>query len=172
MGQQLIIHTDHKNLVYKSHTSDRVMRWRLYIEEYSPEIQYIKGEHNVVADALSRLDKASEDEHIPDDKESFYATCYGADSAQDRMDLCPLSYKQINFAQKDDSTLMKMLADDKNKFELQVFHGGGKSWSLICNNGKIVIPEKLQFHIIDWYHTMLCHPGINRTEETIGQNLW
>ena len=31
------------------------MRWRLYIEEYSPDLQYIKGEKNVVADALSRL---------------------------------------------------------------------------------------------------------------------
>ena len=25
---------------------------------------------------------------------------------------------------------------------------------------------------MDWYHTMLCHPGINRTEETIAQHLW
>ena len=29
---------------------------RLYIKEYSPDLQYIKGEKNVVADALSRLD--------------------------------------------------------------------------------------------------------------------
>jgi hypothetical protein len=26
--------------------------------------------------------------------------------------------------------------------------------------------------IITWYHTTLCHPGINRTEETIGEHLW
>jgi transposase InsO family protein len=26
--------------------------------------------------------------------------------------------------------------------------------------------------VIDWYHTILCHPGINRTEETILQHLW
>ena len=25
---------------------------------------------------------------------------------------------------------------------------------------------------MDWYHTRLCHPGVNRTEETIGQHLW
>ena len=30
----------------------------------------------------------------------------------------------------------------------------------------------LQKHVIDWYHTVLCHPGINRTEETISQHLW
>jgi hypothetical protein len=56
LGQQIRVHTDHKNLTYKTFNSDRVMRWRLYIEEYSPDLQYIKGEKNVVADALSRLD--------------------------------------------------------------------------------------------------------------------
>ena len=54
-GQELIIHTDHENLTYKKFNSDRVMRWRLFIEEYSPDIRYIKGENNIVADALSRL---------------------------------------------------------------------------------------------------------------------
>ena len=40
----------------KAFNSDRVMQWRLYIEEYSPDLQYVRGEKNVVADALSRLD--------------------------------------------------------------------------------------------------------------------
>jgi hypothetical protein len=31
------------------------MQWRLYIEEYSPDLHYIKGTENVAADALSRL---------------------------------------------------------------------------------------------------------------------
>ena len=31
------------------------MRWRLYIEEYSPELHYVKSEDNDVADSLSRL---------------------------------------------------------------------------------------------------------------------
>jgi hypothetical protein len=56
LGQKIKVHTDHDNLTYKTFQSNRVMRWRLYIEEYSPELQYIKGTHNVVADALSRLD--------------------------------------------------------------------------------------------------------------------
>ena len=53
LGQKIIIHTDHQNLIHNSFTSDRVMRWRLYLEEYSPEIKYIKGESNQAADTLS-----------------------------------------------------------------------------------------------------------------------
>src|SRR5688572_2845014 len=56
LGQQIYVHTDHENLTYKTFNSDRVMRWRLYIKEYSPDLQYIKGENNVMDDALSRLD--------------------------------------------------------------------------------------------------------------------
>ena len=37
-------------------TSNRVFRWHMLLEEYSPEIIYIKGIHNTVADAISRLD--------------------------------------------------------------------------------------------------------------------
>ena len=32
------------------------MRWRLIIEEFGSELKYIKGENNVVADALSHLE--------------------------------------------------------------------------------------------------------------------
>ena len=60
LGQQILVHTDHENLTYKTFNSDRVIRWRLYSEEYSPDLQYIKGESNVVADALSRLEMDEE----------------------------------------------------------------------------------------------------------------
>ncbi len=36
-------------------TFQRVMRWRLLLKEYGPEIVYIKGKSNIVADVLSRL---------------------------------------------------------------------------------------------------------------------
>jgi len=57
-GQPVKVYTDHKNLMRDALglTSDRVYRWRLLLEEYGPEIVYIKGIHNTVADAISRLE--------------------------------------------------------------------------------------------------------------------
>ncbi len=36
-------------------------RWKLILEEYGPEIIYIKGIHNTIADAISQLDYVSPD---------------------------------------------------------------------------------------------------------------
>ena len=55
LGQQLKIFTDHKNITCKNFNTDRVLRWRLIIEEYILEIEYIPGDKNIVADALSQL---------------------------------------------------------------------------------------------------------------------
>jgi hypothetical protein len=37
-------------------TLDQVYRWRLLLEEYGPEIIYIKGIYNTIADTISRLE--------------------------------------------------------------------------------------------------------------------
>jgi hypothetical protein len=57
-GQSIKVYIDHKNLTRDALglTSDRVYRWRLLLEEYAPKIVYIKGIHNSVADAITRLE--------------------------------------------------------------------------------------------------------------------
>jgi hypothetical protein len=57
---------------------DCVMRWRLIIEEYGPELKYIKGERNIVADALSRLDMSSDKSHTAE--ETYMAELFGLDT--------------------------------------------------------------------------------------------
>ena len=56
LGHQITVYTDHKNLTYKHFNTERVMRWRLILEEFVPELKYIKGENNAVANALSCLE--------------------------------------------------------------------------------------------------------------------
>ena len=55
---QITVYTDHKNLTYKNFNTESVIRWRLILEKFGPELKYIKGENNVVSDALSRLEKS------------------------------------------------------------------------------------------------------------------
>jgi hypothetical protein len=170
LGQKIKVHTDHENLTYKNFNSDRVVRWRLYIEEYSPDLQYIKGTHNVVADTLSRLE--IKETPFEDTQESFLGLmeCFAKKADTDKFH--PLNYQQLKNAQDKDKTTQKILKMPKILYLLKDFHGGGKTASLVCFKEKIVIPGQLQEHVTNWYHTTLCHPGINQTEETIGQHLW
>jgi hypothetical protein len=55
-GQPITVYTDHKNLIRDDLglTSDREYCWRLLLEEFGPEIVYIKDIHNTIADAISQ----------------------------------------------------------------------------------------------------------------------
>jgi hypothetical protein len=50
------LRTDHKNLTYiNNHASEKVMRWKLELQEYDFDIEHISGANNHVADGFSRL---------------------------------------------------------------------------------------------------------------------
>ncbi len=54
------VHTDHRNITFlhQSSTSNaKIQRWRLILNDYNPTIYHIEGAQNVVADALSRLER-------------------------------------------------------------------------------------------------------------------
>jgi hypothetical protein len=70
-GQNIKVFTDHVNLMRDALglTSDQVYQWRLLLEEYRFKILYIKGIHNTVADAVSRLEY---DPSINQTSESFH----------------------------------------------------------------------------------------------------
>jgi hypothetical protein len=80
-GQQIKVFTDDANLMRDALglTLDRVYQWRLLLEEYGPEIVYIKGIHNTVADAVSRLEY---DPSVNKTAESFHTTKVRDNSSQ------------------------------------------------------------------------------------------
>jgi hypothetical protein len=47
------------------------------------------------------------------------------------------------------------------------FMGGSTTVCLLCFKDEIVIPTSLTKQIVQWYHDLLCHPSINRTEEQL-----
>ena len=57
LGSTINVYTDHRNLTHRLSlfTTQRVLRWRILIEEFNPTFYYLHGSRNVVADALSQL---------------------------------------------------------------------------------------------------------------------
>ena len=57
VGARFKVKTYHNNLKYfleKKELNERQQKWVRKIQAYDFEIEYVKGENNVVADALSR----------------------------------------------------------------------------------------------------------------------
>ena len=168
LGQQIRVFTDHQNLTYKAFNTERVMQWRLLIEEYGPELIYVPGKHNIVADALSRLNlnpvtSPKDMDHI--------AQLYALDK-EDYSNVNPVQFSIIDREQTNDKTLLSHIKSGSSGYHLKVFRGGGKNWELICYNGKIAIPSALQKRVADFYHLLLGHPGMERTELTLRQHYW
>ena len=66
------------------------MRWCLILKEFGPELKYIKGENNVVADALSCLEMSDNQEIL--NIYDFYG--YDDDDVPDSAD--PIHYRDIS----------------------------------------------------------------------------
>ena len=176
LSHKVIIHTDHKNLTYDKCQTKRHARWRWFVEEFAPKLRYIKGKHNIVADALSHLDLLDPDSeavlecYITDkDMAEMYCLNMPQHSYSDKG--FPLSYSNILKHQSKDNQLKQDVLKKKG-FSERLFHGGGKSYSLICYKDKICVPSTLQKCTVPWYHTYLCHPGKAPIKETIRQHLW
>ena len=186
-GQRIKVYTDHKNLTRDALglTSDRVYRWRLILEEYGPEIVYIKGIHNTVADAISRLEYVSPDTPSTDatmhqnwmtfskcwckyelthnnstNKHNYSMNSVFANRSEEE-EIFPLTVKEIAEAQGLDK-LFKATAI-KERYDKTLI----ENTPVFCKNGKLVIPRSLQHRAVSWYHHYLQHPGNTRLEETL-----
>eukprot|EP00804_Cyclotella_cryptica_P024392 CCRYP_021136-RA/>CCRYP_021136-RA protein AED:0.20 eAED:0.26 QI:0/0/0/0.5/1/1/2/0/340 len=182
-GQPIVVYTDHKNLMQDALglTCDRVYHWRLLLEEYGPEIVYIKGIHNTVADAISHLDFGP----TKDVKENWMTFtkcwCYYTMQAEEdpsrvkHSDLMnyvfanrskenaiyPLTVRDIAAAQQTDKTLDKLSLLEAYKPQLV------ENVQVLCKDGKLVIPQELQQRAVQWHHHYLQHPGTTRLKETL-----
>ena len=129
------------------------------MEEFGPELPYVKGEDNVVADALSRLEMTP-NKISPQPKKM--AEIFGIEKDDMPDHAYPLSYKTIQKHQQADKELLQ-LAMSKDNYAEAIFHGGGKQCHLIVKDYKIVIPKTLQSRCVNWHHEVLCHPTMTRT---------
>lgn len=104
LGRKFTIKTDHQALKWLANKPDpasRLLRWRLKLEEYEFEIEYVKGKHNTVADSLSR-EAYMEQPKICHDKKDLVTPC---------------NYDQINYnlRSKDTEAQEKLKTLDEDK---------------------------------------------------------
>ena len=157
LGYPIVVYTDHMNLTCKKFNTERVMRWRLLLEEYGPELRYIKGENNIVADALSRLEITN---NAPYEQMSFQDMCelYAADE-EDFPAEYPLSYAEIAYEQGKDAAIQKIRVQNPERYVTEQRMFAGKAFQLVTREDKIVLPKSLTKRAVEWYHNNLCHPG-------------
>lgn len=152
-GRELTVFTDHKPLTYafSKHSSDketpRRTRQLLYISEFTSNIQYVTGNDNAVADALSRT------------VESI---------------VCPtnIDFDEVAQAQETDQQLSDFLARSNKEQRLQRIHSPLCNSPIYCNINKDCvrpyIPEQFRKLVFDKSHS-ISHPGIRSTRKIITQ---
>ena len=147
-GQDITIFTDHKNLTFERFGSERVRRWRLFVEEFGPDIIYLPGHQNVVADALSRL-PYNQNSQV-ENEIKIQNEVYGIDE-------CPIDFHFLMTQQR------KHLPSGFLKYT-KLF---GDEYLAVTENDQIRIPKVIANIIMEWYHDLLVHPGPHRMYKTM-----
>ncbi|KAJ0408806.1 hypothetical protein P43SY_000702 [Pythium insidiosum] len=159
LGFEIVVHTDHKNLIYPTETSLRVKRWKLLLAEYRLTLHYIKGEANVGADAFSRM--RFEQAATRNVCEELYSSTLDEN-------ICPFHGPTLRRHQEADDMIAKIknacLAGQNNPdYKLIPFFG----CTLVTHQGRVLVPNSLRADLVDWYHQNLGHAGSERQYKTM-----
>ena len=172
LGAEIQIKTDHMNLTRDDIKSQRLLNWRLLIEEYAPTVTYVPGNTNAGADFLSRYPLLEEEQETTaeskprgfDDSEIKETMLYYPEEIQ----AFPLHFERLRDEQQADGQLLLLLNNED--FKVEEFYG----YQLVCKvdknktqSPKIVIPEALINDTIKWYHFCCGHAGTVRVYDTI-----
>ena len=192
LGAQLHIYTDHQNLTHSmtSYTTQRVLRWRILLEEYGPTFHYKEGPQNVVADALSRVPTSSSERedttpvHLPPFN-AYVDTYYCMRKSDPDMAECllmypgfvapghnPFSFESLAALQQQSAPLQQLVVTDHPTYQTKRLG----TVDVICRcspNGdwQIALTNEMVQPLVRWYHERLAHAeGAKRLEQTIAKH--
>lgn len=179
LGATLTIYTDHKNLTYATLNSTRVLRWRLFLEEYDATYVYLPGKDNVLGDAFSRLPRMAgfegksagtfTEESLMMDWELI--DCFLNLPATNDIPN-PTNVQWIQQHQFDDIRLNNLAQNNPARFPSKFVN----QRPLLCyrkephqpeDEWQICIPSALLDDFIKWYHMLLGHAGKTRVYDSI-----
>ena len=143
------------------------MRWRLILEEFGPDITHIKGEDNIVADAISRLPTTNQDQ------DETRTESQGLEELEqlvfEETESFPLNLSLVRKTQQNElnkNKKLKQLLDDKTSgYNITTLD----NVEIITYEDRIYVPQKLQKRTLEWYHHFLNHPGGDRLYKTLNR---
>ena len=181
-GAQNSIYTDHRNLTFNELNTQRVQRWRAYVEEFAPKLYYIPGESNILADTFSRLPRMEDeldkhaieldDVYMLDDFNSLLEhdaellDCLLNLPESDAPEENPLNYEHIRECQQDDAKLAARINKWPERYiEKELAPGVNVTCYIPPNSNdpdrdwRIALPDKLVKPTVEWFHLVMGHPG-------------
>ena len=189
LGSRLTVYTDHKNLTYSTLNSSRVLRWRLFLEEYGAKYVYIEGKANVLADAFSRLPRmdnviegkgAADNRPAAIDEESLFWSLVDDDTLLDCFvnlpapTTCrnPHDMRYLQQQQFMDPPLMQRRQERPEEYPVKYVQGV----PVVCrkfgpvdppSEWRVCLPTTMLQDVALWYHLVLGHAGTKRTYESM-----
>lgn len=152
-GRPLTIYTDHKPLTFAftkisgNNETPKRTRQIIFISEFTTDIRHIKGENNVVADALSRIEAIG----------------------------CPVSfdYTLLAAAQDKDSTIPSLLEQANLQMRKVTLPTSSEQVYCECSTSRIrpYIPEALRYDAFNAVHG-LSHPGVRTTRNLLKERFF
>jgi hypothetical protein len=195
LGAPITIYTDHKNLTNKlsSFSKQRILQWRLLLEEFGCNYKYKEGSQNLVADTLSHPnvslgkgeDRRSGREKLisqPNQQQEPYKDNQACITEENPLlakcllvypvfDKCNVTHHPFHFAtmrhyeQSSDAT-KQLLINQPEQYALVTL---GET-DLICyianpQQPKIVLTDDMLLQIVRYYHLTAQHAkGMDRLE--------
>ena len=187
LGAKIYVYTDHKNLTFHNLNSSRVLRWRLFLEDFDVSYSYVAGKENVLGDAFSRLPRL--DDVAPTEgktsasqiEDSLFFSLTDSELLLDcflnlppqRQMRYPMELRWIQENQFEDANLNNERQQHPLNFPALTIDG----IALLCyrqdhldneqSNWKICIPSGLLYDMVLFFHKVLGHAGEVRVYDSI-----
>ncbi|KAJ8576508.1 hypothetical protein ON010_g2704 [Phytophthora cinnamomi] len=161
LGFPVIVHTNHKNLLFPRENSLRGRRWKLLLEEYRLQVEYVPGHQNVGANAFSRLrydfvKQIAEEELFAVEEEKI-----AIDGAV------------MKKHQRQDTTCMYIISRlEKNQAGADYSLRPAFGVVLLHRRKRVVVPESLRHSLVELFHDYLLHPGAVRPCQSMSTFWW